>query len=464
MTIREEIQITDLEPSIEGGQDISYGVQIRGIDAKGNPGPWSEKFIFTSPSQIPSLESFNYVEGEAGWRFDNDGSFEANGGTLRGTLSSGNYITGQSGWILTNDGNVEFSTGVFRGALQIGSNTFRVDPSGNLSIGGSSPATAPFRVNTNGQIEAMSISGNFIEAGTIAANRIVANSITANQIANSTITGSKIVGGTITGALIANSTITGALIANSAITGALIANSTITGAKIANATISGLNITDGGVNTVQLAAGAVDRFRIADGEVIREKVPLLAINAARISDLSVDKLTGNTITGFNINCLSFTALDLTIGNTVISGIANSVQSQRVVATGSGTGFSGALRAGNAPAVASTSSTAARFDTAGALRPLSSSRKFKKDIVDAPVYHEVLNLRPVHYKMIAEDTSSIDYGLIAEEVADFNIPGLISRDAEGQPRAVNYELIGLLLVDHVKSLEKRVQELEDNYAK
>ena len=152
MSSREEIQITDLEPSFEGGDDIEYVVQIRGIDSRGRPGPWSKELKFTSPQQIPSLESFNYIPGQEGWRFDNDGSAEVNDAVIRGTLESSNFIQGVDGWRLLNSGFAEFSSGIFRGALRIGGNTFNVDSDGNMFIGGPSLNNSPFAVDTNGQI------------------------------------------------------------------------------------------------------------------------------------------------------------------------------------------------------------------------------------------------------------------------------------------------------------------------
>jgi hypothetical protein len=463
MTIREEIQITDLEPSIEGGQDIRYGVQIRGIDASGRPGPWSEKFEFDSPPQIPSLESFNYVPGEDGWKLDNDGSFEVNNGTIRGTLSSGNYVPNQSGWLLTDSGEVEFSTGVFRGSLKIGQNTFNVDPQGNLFIGGTNRFNSPFSVLTDGTIQAMSISGNFIQANTLEANRIVAGTITADRIANSTITGSKIAGGTITGALIAGGTITGALIANSTIVGAKIADATIVGAKIADATI-----TD-----------------------------------AKIASLNADKISGGSISGISISALSLSAsgefnvqsgrLRVIFGGGVVSNTTISASSH-MSASSFRVGVSGNdpqyTKDGSEPVIKNASGSTLRVDHIRQLNIGSSvtwsgtgrffiptsSKKTKKDITYIEKLPNLLNIKTAIFKprlpweiegqedfyddsFFEPGLDKFQIGAIAEDLDALGLDLFVEYNTNNEPSGIKYDKIGVGLIPYVKELYDRIEELE-----
>lgn len=461
MTVREEIQITDLEPSIEGGQDVSYVVQIRGIDADGRPGPWSEQFEFTSPEQIPSLESFNYVPGESGWKLNNDGSFEVNDGTIRGTLQSLNYEPGVSGWTLFDNGNVEFSTGIFRGALQIGTNTFNVDSNGNMFIGGSSLNTAPFAVNTNGQIVAMSIAANFIQAKTITADQIQDSAIVGSLIANSTITGAKIAGGTITGALIDNSTITGAKIANATIVGANIAAGAITADKIAS-------------NYVY--AGTIDAGQISGGSLSGFSVSALNLSASAEFNVQSGRLRVQLGGAVSSNT------NMTAGGYMLAsdGFRVGFSGPRYIAAGADAhldnlGSSGTLRVDNIIEFNTGVDLTWSTSTGRVYRPTSSLRT-KKDIVSIGKLDNLLDIDTVLFKpklpweiegqedlydpdFDEPDVNEFQVGAIAEQLQEIGLDLLLEFNSEGEPSGIKYNKIGVVLIPYVKELYDRIEQLE-----
>jgi len=97
----------------------------------------------------------------------------------------------------------------------------------------------------------------------------------------------------------------------------------------------------------------------------------------------------------------------------------------------------------------------------------SSRRFKDNIQDmGDVSSSLMSLRPVTFTYaIGEDTTSIQPGLIAEEVHEV-MPSLVVYDKEGLPQTVKYhELPSLLLNELQKSnkmiemLTKRIEYLE-----
>jgi uncharacterized protein YjbI with pentapeptide repeats len=468
MSSREEIQITDLEPSIEGGEDIKYVVQIRGIDGTGRPGPWSEPLEFSSPQQIPSLESFNYVPGEQGWKLDNDGTFEVNDAFIRGELQSANYEEGVAGWRLKNTGDVEFSTGLFRGALQIGSNTFRVDSSGNLSIGGSSPSNAPFAVNTNGTITAMSISGSFIQANTITAaqiasntitasqiasntiraNEIRAGTITANEIASSTITGSNIAGGTITSTNIANATINGSLIAASTITGGNIANATITGAKIANATITGAKIQGGTITGALIENSTITNSNIA------------SLDAAKINTgtLNADRISGIVIRPRSL------IIDDSNGRLSVSASSLSTSLNSGLQVAGASNFSTTLFRNSG--ILARTGTNVIVTSNGTFGTGSSSIRYKENIRPVDKIDNILKIESVIFDFKQQDLNEERddsnfniYGAIAEQVDEIGVKELIYYDPDGIPLSIQYDKLGLALIPYVKELYDRIEELE-----
>ena len=69
------------------------------------------------------------------------------------------------------------------------------------------------------------------------------------------------------------------------------------------------------------------------------------------------------------------------------------------------------------------------------------------------------LRPVafHYKEYPND--SLEYGLLAEEVAEI-YPDLVTRDKNGQIEGVQYHKVNALLLNEVQRLQRELQRRED----
>jgi hypothetical protein len=98
----------------------------------------------------------------------------------------------------------------------------------------------------------------------------------------------------------------------------------------------------------------------------------------------------------------------------------------------------------------------------------SSRRYKHDIQPMHTASEAIYaLKPVsfRYHKQYDQTQTIAFGLIAEEVADAN-PDLVGRNPEGQPESVRYEQINAMLLneflkEHRKGEEQdcKIQEQE-----
>ncbi|MGD0905058.1 MAG: tail fiber domain-containing protein [Terracidiphilus sp.] len=97
---------------------------------------------------------------------------------------------------------------------------------------------------------------------------------------------------------------------------------------------------------------------------------------------------------------------------------------------------------------------------GQLGTVNSSIRFKEDIHDmAAVSEGLMRLRPVtfRYKQPYEDGSKpIDYGLIAEEVAEV-YPDLVARDAEGKILTVQYQKLTPMLLNELQKEHKLLDE-------
>src|SRR5438477_12877670 len=95
----------------------------------------------------------------------------------------------------------------------------------------------------------------------------------------------------------------------------------------------------------------------------------------------------------------------------------------------------------------------------------SSERFKEAIKPMENASETIyQLRPVsyRYKKAIDPTQSAAFGLIAEDVARVN-PGLVARNAQGQPESVHYEMVNAMLLNEFLKEHKKVEEQEATIA-
>jgi hypothetical protein len=98
-------------------------------------------------------------------------------------------------------------------------------------------------------------------------------------------------------------------------------------------------------------------------------------------------------------------------------------------------------------------------TTGLLGHLSSSRRYKEDIKPMDKASEALfALKPVTYcyRKEIDKSQSVDYGLIAEDVASID-PNLTVSNREGQIESVRYNAINAMLLNEFLKEHKTVQE-------
>jgi hypothetical protein len=102
-----------------------------------------------------------------------------------------------------------------------------------------------------------------------------------------------------------------------------------------------------------------------------------------------------------------------------------------------------------------------IDSNGQLGTVSSSRRFKEDIQDmGQASSNLLRLRPVTFRYkrpYADGSKPIEYGLIAEEVAEV-YPDLVVRGKDGQVETVQYQKLTPMLLNELQKLRHDLQEL------
>jgi hypothetical protein len=109
-------------------------------------------------------------------------------------------------------------------------------------------------------------------------------------------------------------------------------------------------------------------------------------------------------------------------------------------------------------------------TTGQLGVASSSRRYKEDIQDmGDASSGLMRLRPVTFryqKPFADGSKPMQYGLIAEEVAEV-YPDLVAHSADGQIETVKYQVLDSMLLNEVQrqqneigSQQEHIHRLED----
>jgi len=101
-----------------------------------------------------------------------------------------------------------------------------------------------------------------------------------------------------------------------------------------------------------------------------------------------------------------------------------------------------------------------IDSAGQLGTVSSSRRFKEDIQDmADASSGLLRLRPVTFRYrqpFADGSKPIEYGLIAEEVAEV-YPDLVAHSADGKIESVKYQVLDSMLLNELQKEHRQVRQ-------
>lgn len=102
-----------------------------------------------------------------------------------------------------------------------------------------------------------------------------------------------------------------------------------------------------------------------------------------------------------------------------------------------------------------------INSSGQLGTVNSSLRFKEDVHDmGDASSAILRLRPVTYRYkqpYADGSKPIDYGLIAEEVAEV-YPDLVVRGTDGQIQTVQYQKLTPMLLNELQKQHQLVEQM------
>lgn len=109
--------------------------------------------------------------------------------------------------------------------------------------------------------------------------------------------------------------------------------------------------------------------------------------------------------------------------------------------------------------ATVTGTAVLASTAGQLGTIVSSLKYKENVQDmGDVSSPIMQCRPVTFTYREDKTNHTHYGLIAEELENI-LPALVLKDSEGNPQAIAYHEMPVMLLNEIIKLRARIEELE-----
>ena len=100
-----------------------------------------------------------------------------------------------------------------------------------------------------------------------------------------------------------------------------------------------------------------------------------------------------------------------------------------------------------------------IDSTGQLGTMSSSRRYKKEIKPMDKASEaILALNPVTFQYKSDGTNTVQFGLVAEDVAEVN-PNLVVCDENGEIYTVRYDAVNAMLLNEFLKAHKRIEEQE-----
>ena len=240
---------------------------------------------------------------------------------------------------------------------------------------------------------------------------------------------------------------------NTAVGAAALSSNTTADGNTANGAFALFSNTEGVVNTASGAAALSSNTTGSNNTAYGEEA-LENSNNNHNTAVGSSALRSNTTGSVNTALGSFAGINVTTADHVICIGIN------------GENVSNSCFIGNIREVTTAQANAVPvlIDSAGQLGTTSSSRRFKKEIQPMDKASEsLLALKPVTFHYKSDITSTPQFGLIAEEVADIN-SDLVVRDEKGEIYTVRYDAVNAMLLNEFLKEHRKTQELEATIAK
>jgi hypothetical protein len=238
---------------------------------------------------------------------------------------------------------------------------------------------------------------------------------------------------------------------NTAVGAAALSNNTTAAGNTANGAFALFSNTEGVANTASGAAALSSNTTGSNNTAYGEEA-LENSNTNHNTAVGSSALRSNTTGSLNTALGSFAGINVTTADHVICIGIN------------GENVSNSCFIGNIREVTTAQPNAipVLIDSAGQLGTTSSSRRFKKEIQPMDKASEsLLALKPVTFHYKSDNTSTPQFGLIAEEVADIN-PDLVVRDEKGEIYTVRYDAVNAMLLNEFLKEHRKVEDLKKDF--
>ena len=236
-------------------------------------------------------------------------------------------------------------------------------------------------------------------------------------------------------------------------------DNTFVGINAGNFTMAGNGANVGfGVNA--LSANTTGELNTGAGFNVLNAVTTGSNNAAFGNNALENVTTGSN----NVALGSFAGQNATVassGNIYINNLGAAESDTIRIGTAQTRAFVAGVR-GVSTGVAD--AVAVLIDSAGQFGTINSSRRFKHDIAEMGVDSaSIYQLNPVTFVYNGDASKTTQYGLIAEEV-DQVFPGIVVKDADGQPETVQYHVLPVLLLNEVQKQQACIKDLAERVAR
>ena len=176
--------------------------------------------------------------------------------------------------------------------------------------------------------------------------------------------------------------------------------------------------------------------------------------------------TNNIFVGYNAgsNCVAAESENIYIGDPGVVGEAQTIRIGQTSCTGVLCNQTACYIAGIEQATVLHQAAVFMDPATNQLGLNLSSRRLKKDIEPMECQtSKLMELRPVTFKYINDQTETNRYGMIAEEVAPV-YPEVVCFDRNGEIITIDYNAFIPMLIKQIQSQEMRLQECEQKMAK
>jgi len=216
-------------------------------------------------------------------------------------------------------------------------------------------------------------------------------------------------------------------------------NNTFVGVNSGNLSLTGTNNAALGEGALSVVSSGANNTAIGQGA-------LGAITTGS-NNIALGHNAGATLTGGDSNNIMIGATGTAGDSGTIRIGTNGVHNATYV-----TGIAGVNVGSNSAAVFVSSS-----GNTNQLGTVPSSRRFKDNIrsIDTSIIDKVMKLNPVSFTYRSDSSRFVDYGLIAEEVAEM-LPGLVAYDDNKVPFTVRYHVLPSLLLQIVKNQQESLE--------